>query len=50
MGLLRQLNAWFPGEFRSIADPPLYARDDTTVVRATHKVSTMLGVVSNLYD
>lgn len=38
-GLLRQLNVWFPGEFRAIVDPPLYARADTTVVQATHKVS-----------
>ena len=40
--LLSQLNVWFPGEFRSIVDPPLYAREDTTVVQATHKVSAML--------
>ena len=38
---LRQLNSWFSGEFRSIMDPPLYARNEITVVRAMHKVSTM---------
>ena len=37
-GLLRQLNVWFPGEFRAIADAPLYSRGETTVVQATHKV------------
>jgi len=42
--LLRQLNAWFSGEFRSITDPPLYARDDTTVVQATHKASGQVAV------
>ena len=41
-GLLRHLNVWFPGEFRSNKDPPLHARNDTTVVQATHKVSAML--------
>ena len=41
-GLLRHLNVWFPGEFRSNKDPPLHARNDTTVVQATHKVSSML--------
>ena len=49
-GLLRQLNTWFHGEFRSIAEPALYARDDTTVVQATHKVSAMLVVVPNIRD
>ena len=39
-GLLRQLNTWFPGEFRAIADAPLYARAETTVVQATYKVSS----------
>ena len=40
--LLRQLNVWFPGEFRAIVDTPLYARGETTVVQATHRVSPML--------
>ena len=38
-GLLRQLNNWFPGKFRAAVGTPLYAHDDTTVLRATHKVS-----------
>ena len=38
-GLLRQLNKWFPGKFRTAIGTPLYAHDETTVVRATHKVS-----------
>ena len=50
VSLLRQLNAWFPGEFRSIKDSPLYAREDTTVVQATHKVSEMLFVMSNVHS
>ena len=37
-GLLRQLNMWFPGKFRAALGTPLYVHDDTTVVRATHKV------------
>ena len=45
--LLRRLNVWFPGEFRAIADAPLHARADTTVVKATHKVRPVLGVVAN---
>ena len=39
-GLLKQLNTWFPGRFRAAVGTPLYAHDDTTVVRATHKVSS----------
>ena len=39
--LLRQLNEWFPGEFRAIADAPLYEHGETTVVQATHKVGAM---------
>ena len=39
-GLLQQLNTWFPGRFRAAVGTPLYAHDDTTVVRATHKVSS----------
>ena len=42
-GLLRQLKTWFPGEFRAIADAPMYARGETTVVQATHKVSSNAG-------
>ena len=41
-GLLRQLSELFPGEFRSIADPTFYSREDTTVVQATHIVSALL--------
>ena len=36
--LLDQLNVWFHGKFRAIADPPIYDRGNTTIVRATHKV------------
>ena len=36
--LRRQLNVWFPGKFRAASGTPLYTHDDTTVVRATHKV------------
>ena len=52
-GLLRQLNMWFPGRFRTATGTPLYAHDETTVVQATHKVilaldlSVMLLVVCN---
>ena len=38
---MRQLNAWFPGEFRAIADAPLYEHGETTVVHAKHKVGAM---------
>ena len=40
-GLLRQLNTWFPGKFRAASGDPLYAHDETKVVLATHKVSSM---------
>ena len=40
-GLLHQLNMWFPGKFRAAVAEPLYAHDDTTVVQATHKVSSI---------
>ena len=40
-GLLQQLNMWFPGKFRAAVGEPLYAHDDTTVVQATHKVSSI---------
>ena len=44
-GLLRQLNKWFPGKFRTAIGTPLYAHDETTVVQATHKVISVLGVL-----
>ena len=44
-GLLRQLNKWFPGKFRTATGTPMYAHDDTTVVRAAHKVISVLDVV-----
>ena len=40
-GLLRQLNTWFPGKFRAASGNPLYAHDETKVVLATHKVSSV---------
>ena len=36
--LFRELNVWFPGKFRSIADTPLHENGDTIVVAAIHKV------------
>jgi len=38
-GLLRQLNAWFPGKFRAAIGTPLYGHDETTLVQATHKTA-----------
>ena len=48
-GLLRQLNKWFPGKFRTAIGTPLYVHDETTVVRAAHKVISMLDVVVMLW-
>ena len=42
--VLGQLNVWFPGKFRAITDPPIYDRADTTIVRATHKVSFNIDI------
>ena len=47
-GLLKKLNAWFPGEFKAVDDPPLYRRQDTIVVKATRKVSAVLDCVTNI--
>ena len=44
-GLLRQLNEWFPGNFRTATGTPLYAHEDTTVVQATHKVVAVLDLL-----
>ena len=51
IGLLHQLNVLFPVEFRAIEQPFLHARGDTTVVKATHKVSLLiawLGITSDV--
>ena len=48
-GLLRQLNKWFPGKFRAAVAEPLYSHDDTTVVRSTHKVISVLDVLAMLW-
>ena len=39
---------WFPGEFRAITDAPLHMRGDTIVVRAMHKVTPMLDIISDM--
>ena len=43
IGLLHQLNILFPLEFRAIEQPFLHERGDTTVVKATHKVSLLVA-------
>ena len=48
-GLLRQLNKWFSGKFRTATGTPLYAHDETTVVRAAHKVILVLDVLVMLW-
>ena len=48
-GLLRQLNKWFPGKFRTAIATPVYAHEETTVVRSTHKVISVLDVLVMLW-
>ena len=50
MALLRHLNVLFPVEFRAIEQPFLHARGDTTVVKATHKVSLTACFAGNLFE
>ena len=48
-GLLRQLNKWFSGKFRTAIGTPLYAHEETTVVQSTHKVISVLDVLAMLW-
>ena len=48
-GLLRQLNTWFAGNFRTATGTPLYAHDETTVVQAIHKVISVLDLLVMLF-
>ena len=50
IGLLHQLNVLFPLEFRTIEQPFLHERGDTTVVKATHKVSLLIAWLGINYD